>query len=342
MPPNPPPDDTTIPLNTGGGGGGGGQPESTTIDLGGGGGGSSSSGGGGGTPVDPHKAYRDILFGLRINPGPFVNLIDQAVKGKWGSNEFLYSLSTDPQFFTMFPGIESLLDQGLSIPGAISTWRKMATTYQNVAADLGLSHLARLTPKRIGQLVAGNVDAEEFQLRLSILQAAKNSDAFRDAFNRILRGNGQQALDKQGWYRFLMGQADRKLYDTYEAAQILQELGPEGIGARQARKLARAAGTPGAPADLSEFVANVSAIRQKLGTVALEQAGLKTADIAAAALRDQLSGNLKRRADATLTQLEQMFRNRDAQNAGAVDTVTTVAGEGRPVSASAPQGELAG
>jgi hypothetical protein len=244
----------------------------------------------------------------------------------------------------MFPGIERLLAEGLSPGSAVATWRGMAKQYEDVAWRLGLLKEARLNRQNIGLLIRHNVKPEEFAFRLMVKDQARRTEGFRRAFNQVLRHRAEAELDKVGWARFLYGQAPRRLYDIYEATILLQELGPEGLKVREARRLGRALGQPGQPADLSEFTTVIGRIQAEVGTEQLRAAGIGAEELAIAALRDQLgSPDLRRRAEGVLRTVEQMLANRRAmEERGETQDVLIERTSGRPISPAAPQGELAG
>lgn len=306
-----------------------------------GGGDSSSSSGSSGPPPDPLRPYRDALLQMRIDPGPFIRLMQQAAGQNWSIAEFMWGLEGDKAFLRQFPGIQSLLDAGHSVTGAVSQWRSMAEQYEQAAHDLGLTKLANLTPRRIGTIIEAGLSVDEYKFRLGMYQMAKNSEAYRHAFNQILKGRGEAQLDQKGWYRFLMGKADAKLYDLYEGAVILQELQDEGLRVGQARKIAKMVGGSTGPAfDPAQFAVAVDNIYRTLGGDVVTQAGIKPKDIALAALRDRLTApEAAKRAQATWGKLEQMVRNAQAKD---TDQQATTLVAGRPISESAPQGELAG
>lgn len=311
------------------------------IETDGGGGGSSTGGGGGDggqSRIDAlRRSFRGVLFNLGLDPDPYAQLIQQAIAGEWSAAEFLWSLSTEQAFAQSFPGVEALLERGMSVGEAVRFWRGMANEYAQVAKDLGLSRVARLTDKRIGFLIENNVDPEEFGFRLGVLKNARRSEDFRLAFNRILKGRGQEQLDKQGWFKFLMGVGDTKLYDTYEATVLLQELGPEGLRVREARRLGRAIGAKGQLADLSTFSSTLERIRSSVGSQILSDAGLRTADLALAALAEQVSSpDLRRRAEGAMAQVEQLLRNQEAREAAVDRSAVYLTEGGRPISALAP------
>lgn len=318
--------------------------EAEDVLFGGGGDGSSGfSFGGGGGGGNPSQFFRSILLGMRINPIAFRDIIGVAGQEGWSSEEFMWAVSNSQPFQRMFPGINALFQQGMSFGTAVSTWRRMAEEYRGVAKALGLGHLARLTPNRVGFLIRRGVDVEEFQLRLSILNIAKKSEPFRETFNQLLTDYGHEKLDKQGWYKFLMGHADKRIYDLYEAASLFQQLGAEGLRLREAKQLARAVGPSGVPADLSEVLSQVGQVQDALGSQQLADAGISAKDMALAVLRDQLNSPARKRAaDRIATQIEQMVLNRQASETAIDRQATFVVGQDRPISSAAPTGELAG
>ncbi len=304
----------------------------------------SSSGGGTSTPVDPLRPYRDWLLGVRIDPGPFVELMHKAASGNWTVNEFTWALETDKAFQRMFPGISTLLSGGMNVPGAIAAWRNMSQEYIGWARDSGYGHLVELTPKRVGMLIEGGVDKNEFVFKLGMLDALKNNPQFGEAFNAMLTARGEKKLDDVGLFKYLVGKADQRLYDLYEGALILQQMGPEGMRVGQARRFSRMISGGEGPAfgpgfSIGDFAASVQGIYAALGHQQISDAGLRAKDIALVALKDRISSpEARKKAEAALSLLEQLFRNARAKN---TDLQATTLLAGRPISESAPQGEFA-
>lgn len=308
-------------------------------------GGGDSGGGTSSAPaVDPRKAYRAILFRLRLPVGLFADLISRAAGEQWGADEFMWALSNTQQFNRLFPHIGALLDQGMGVQQAIATWRGMATAYENELRDKGLWGFARskLSKANIGLAIARGIDVEEMVFRMSIAEQAVHSEDVRRAFNAILKNRGDAQLDKQGWVRFLLGKSEAKLYDIWEGTQLLAQLGPEGLKIRQARRLGKLIGEPGQAVDVSDALSSVRRIQRTFGTQQLADAGISTNELALAVLSEGIrKPKAKARADAVVAQLEQLARNQQAA-AGAVDRTASFTRGGRPVSEAAPAGELAG
>lgn len=324
----------------------GGPPEEFTVNIDGGDGdggdgGGSSSGGGGGEPVDPLGPYRSILLGMRINPAPFIGLMHQAAAQNWSSSELMWALESNPRFLKMFPGITQLLDEGMSVSGAVASWRRIGQEYKEAATEMGASKIARLTPQRIGDLILNNVDLDEFKLRLGILQYARHTEGARQAFNAVLKKKGDQQLDKQGWYRFIMGRGEQRLYDTYEGALLLQELAGEGLRGRQARHLGKIiSGAEGTPAfDASSIAKAFQEVRNALGSQVLRDAHISGKDLALAVLGSAEGVTLStpratKRATFARQKLEQLVKNVQGIETAKEGGATMQTQSGRPISAA--------
>ena len=322
--------------------------EGITINVGGGdgdgdgSGGSSSSGGGSSEPVDKLAPYRSILLGMRLPPGLFADLMSRAANENWTANDFMWALTSAKQFNRMFPGIQSLLDQGMSPSQAVTTWRATSEAYEQSLRDAGLWGYAKkdMSKQNIGTAIKNGVDPEEMVFRMSIAQQAQRSESLRTAFNGILKNKGEAQLDKKGWRQFLMGKSDAALYNLYEGAQLLQQLGgTEGIKVKEARRLARAVGVPGQSVDVIDAIANIDRVRRSLGSQLLTDAGISTADLATAALAESITARnpkLKRKAAGIVARLEQLQANKEAGDAAGGQEATTTAA-GRPISETAPR-----
>lgn len=333
-----------------------GPPEAPVIVIGGGGGGDDGGGGGGGdnggsssssgpSQVDLRRPYRSILLRLGIPVGLFADLMSRAAGERWTADEFYWALSNSKQFNRLFPKIAHLIDSGMSVPQAVAFWKRMASEYETELRNAGLWNDVKgyMNKQGIGQAIANGMDVEEVLFRASIIEQAKRTESLRLAFNAVLKNKGDQQLDRKGWARFLMGKADRRFYDIYEGAVLFQELGAAGLKAKQARNIARGVGFPGQPADLSSALADIDRIRRTLGSQVLEDAGISAAELAFAALGDQLRD--KRKLDkARLAQarIEQLLANQEALE-GARDTQQTpVTESGRPISFAAPSPQVTG
>ena len=330
------PSDDPIVINVGGDGDGG---SSSSGD--GGSSSSSSSSGGSSEPQDPTGPYRSILLGMRLPPGLFADLMSRAAAEKWTANDFLWALSSSKQFNRLFPGIQSLLDQGMSVTQAVQTWKATSESYEQSLRDAGLWGFmkGKMTKANIGQAIKNGKDPEELVFVASIAEQAKRSESLRVAFNGILKNKGEAQLDKKGWLKFLLGKSDAKLYDMYEGAQLLQTLGgQEGLNVKDARRLAKAFGQPGQYVDVTDAIGNIDRIRRTIGSEVLRGAGLDAADLAVAALSESLTARnpkLKQKAAGIIAQLEQLTANREAANqAGGQEAVSAI--NDRPISELAP------
>lgn len=320
--------------DVGGGGDGGGNGD--------GGGSSSSSSGGGASPFEKQAPYRSILLGMRLPPGLFADLLARAAQEQWTANDFLWALSSAKQFNRMFPGIQALLDQGMSVPQAVQTWKATSTAYEQELRNAGLWGFikGKMTKQNIGLAIERGKDPEEMVFLVGVAQQAKRSEDLRAAFNAILKNKGEAQLDKKGWLKFLLGKSDAKLYDLYEGALLFQEYGAEGgLRVKEARRLARQFGQPGQPVDVTDAIANVDKLRRTIGSQELAGAGLDTADLLAASMAEDISlknPKLKLKVADTLAKLEQLAANREAAAAAGGQEATTAVG-GRPISETAPR-----
>jgi hypothetical protein len=279
---------------------------------------------------------------MRLPPGLFADLMRRAVAERWTANDFMWALSSSKQFNRMFPGIQSLLDQGMSVPQAISTWRATSQGYEQALRDAGLWGFikGKMTKQNIGRAIERGKDPEEMVLLIGIAQQAKRSEELRNAFNAILKNKGDRQLDKKGWFNFLLGKSEARLYDMYEGALLMQELGgTEGLRIKEARRLAKAFGQPGQLVDVTDAIANVDRLRRTIGRQELEGAGIDTADLVLASMSEEMSirkPKLKLKAAQTMAELERLAANRQAaEEAGGQEAVSIVGG--RPISELAPK-----
>jgi len=291
------------------------------------------------------RPYREVLLSLRLDPGPFVQLMSQAAAQGWSANEFLWSLEGNKNFNRMFPGIGTFLDQGMSVAQAVRTWRATSEAYEQALRDAGLwgGNKGKLTPENIGLAISNGIDPTELVFRMGVVEQAKRSESTRLAFNQILKSRGEAQLDKKGWTEFLLGKADKKFYDLYESVQLIQELGPEGLKVKEARKLGRQVGARGQYVDVSDALVAIQQLKATVGSDLLEQAGISEFDLAQATLAETLqSPRLKKKAARTLMAIEQLQRNVQAGDQASDNTAVSLTDSGRPISSAAPSGDYAG
>jgi hypothetical protein len=228
------------------------------------------------------RSYRSYLLGLRVNPGPFVDIIDKAAQQEWSSAEFLYSVSKSGDFRRMFPGVGALFKEGASVTTAIGEWRQRAAEYRDIQQNLDVPY--NLNRRRVGYLIKHNVSGDEFAQRLLVEDAMAATEGVHQAFNALLSQRQQKQLDKKGWFKFLMGESERTLYDLYEAATI-STAGLE-ISKEEALGLARGIGPAGElVGDLGKLVTQVKELKATAGQE-IKDAGITDADLV-----QTLSGN---------------------------------------------------
>jgi hypothetical protein len=268
--------------------------------------------------------------------------MQQAAGQNWTSAEFMWALESNPRFLKMFPGITQLLDEGMSVSGAVASWRRIGQEYKEAAQEMGAMKVARLNPEKVGFLIEHNVDLDEFKLRLGILQYARHTEGARQAFNAVLKKKGDQQLNKQGWYRFIMGRGEQALYDTYEGALLMQELGEAGLRPRQARQLGKIiSGAEGTPAfDASSIARAFQEVRTALGSQVLKDAHVSAKDLALGVLGSSEDIHLAtpratKRALAARDRLEQLMKNVQGIETAKEGGATLQTESGRPLSAAA-------
>lgn len=207
------------------------------------------------------KDYLAALAPFGITGG-FQQLIDQAVRNQWTAQEFEHHLVLSKPFQQMFPGLvtkEGIVNPFLtggsgSLSTAVARYRSLTAQYEKVASNFPGVKVGR---DLIGVLISHQVSADEFAARANVETTLKKNPELRDAFNAELGAAGQQKLDEMGIRKFLAGQADAKLYDIYEAAQ-LRSAGLD-FTPQEALNVASQVGVPGQQFNTGQLISQVKA-----------------------------------------------------------------------------------
>jgi hypothetical protein len=208
------------------------------------------------TPED----YNAILTGMGIPPGTFTDLINQAVIENWSEDEILARIYATPEFHQMFPGI--FREDG-SMRFSAAEYRSISDNYKSIARDYGVTGLST---GQISKLIGGNVSIHEFQTRMSAVQRYEEFKPALNAYRDILKAQGidTSAIDGDaGLLKFVLGQAPKEFYRTYEQTNVLTQARTTGfVGKEQGVGMARriAALTPGISSeqDLQEHFATLA------------------------------------------------------------------------------------
>jgi len=231
---------------------------------GGGGGGTSSAQSEADARRKRARAFEDYLISLRINPGPFGELIDRAAQNEWSSARLLVVVGRSKEFSGkagMFPGIKRLFKEGMSVTAAVSEWRRRATAFRDMQDQLDL-HAFPLTKRRVGLAIKGGLTPERLALRFQVREILDESEPIRQAYLSLLTPGERAKLDRLGWFKALAREGDRSLADRMEAARFLAS--GLDITAEQALGAARAIGPAGEfVGDISELVGRVMAYRDR-------------------------------------------------------------------------------
>lgn len=258
-----------------------------------------------------------ILRGYGLNPHLFDDLIHQAVQNQWTPEQFIAELYASDEFASAFPGIFNEDGSLKMSPGEYLQLAYGPGGYVDIARNYGV----KLNLEKIGKLVEGNVSPGEWARRAAILQQARQSEVYREEFNRVLQARGHQPLGKGEWFDFVAGRSQAQVENLYEAVALRMadlELTPqEALSA--AREIGREA--PDQPQDLQRIVSEVRRLRDEVGPE-LRAAGITDADLAVLAAGSDPKGIAPR--------LEQIVRNRRA--------LVGTAGGGRTTFAPSPEG----
>jgi len=241
-----------------------------------------------------------ILRAYGLNPKLFDDLIREAIVQRWTPEQFTAELYGSREFDSAFPGIFRK-DGSL----AVSPAQYLDLAYgPGGYVDIGRNFGIKLGPKKIGQLVAGEVSPDEWAFKAMVLQQAKATEAYRTEFNAVLEASGAEPLGKKEWFNFIANKSEARVENLYEAVSLRMDttldLTPEeALGA--AKEIG--AESPGARVDINEIIAKANQYKNVIGPE-LNAAGITDADLAV------LSSG--RDPKGVRGQLEQILANREA------------------------------
>ncbi len=238
---------------------------------------------------------RAILRGYGLNPQLFDDIIHQAVQNQWTPEEFIGRIYGSREFAAAFPGI---FNPDGSLKMAPSQYLQLAYGpggYMDIARNYGV----KLNLQKIGKLVENNVSPDEWNQRARVLQLARESDAYRREFNRVLQARGMKPLEPKDWFNLIARRSESFVEDLYEAVS-LRTAGLE-VTPTEAVRAARQIGEPAQPVDLEQIVAQVRQVKDEIAPE-LRAAGITDADLAVLASGSDPRGIAPR--------LEQLLRNR--------------------------------
>ena len=241
-----------------------------------------------------------ILRGFGINPKLFDDLIRSAIINQWTPEQFISEVYASDEFAATFPGIFGH-DGSLKLsPGE---YLQMAYGF-NGYVDIGRNFGIKLTPRKIGMLVQGNVSPDEWVFKAMVLAQAKSTEAYRTEFNALLEASGQQPLDKNEWFNHIAKRSPARIENLYEAVS-LRMAGDLTLTPEEALSAAQQIGAekPAAQVDITAILAETRKFKSLIGPE-LGAAGITDADLAVLAAGADPKG--------IRPQLEQILRNRQA------------------------------
>jgi hypothetical protein len=220
-----------------------------------------------------------ILHGFGIPPGFFSDLIDQAVRNNWTTDELLAAIYGSPQFAQMFPGIFRP-DGSLRMPPG--EYRQLIDMYRSQARLYGYTDL---TDAQIGQLIAGDVSVQEFTDRLEAVRRISEFKPAFEEFKQVLRARGISTAGLESdkdLVRFMLGQAPKQFYQIWEETAVGTAARMAGVkmGAKAQQHIARL--TPGisSEAELQRQMQELARhIRTTLPLSKIQKMGLTKKDL---------------------------------------------------------------
>lgn len=267
--------------------------------------GTTSSGGSKGSGTGKAAAKASALATLRryfINLGLGAGMANWAyglLRKGYDMEGVLAELYNQPKFKHAFPGI---FRKDGSLIVSPQEYRQLTEAYQSVGAQYGF----KLSKADLGKLVQGENSVEEAKTKL---RAAQVVDQNRDVWKYMGFKTAKEAQN------FILGKADRDVYDRYEAAAIRTALAQSGVGGipsgvtgSRARELARQTGGVLDFDEIAERAAKV-AEQVKFAAPELMARGISQRDIEDVMFGRPTAGVLTR-VEAALEQRKASFKQK--------------------------------
>lgn len=142
---------------------------------------------------------------------------------------FYEQLSKLDSFKERYPGIDTLVDQGLSVLEAVQAFTQYETQLKTLHAAAGFDSQA-ISPAIVGGLLEGGYSVDQVAESYGIWKRMNDHAPALEAFNQVLIAAGQKPLQGDDMYEFLAGNAPMELYDLYEASSITEAAEAAGLG----------------------------------------------------------------------------------------------------------------
>lgn len=185
-------------------------------------------------PPDSNESILEsLLTRLGIPTGPFLSMIDTAVREGWGALQFQAQLYSSPTFHNMFPGI--FREDG-SLKMSASRYRAMSDQYSSIARTYGVE----LDKARLGSLIGGDTSIQELTDRLEAVKRLQEYGPAMKEFQQVLASRGIKSGDGD-MVNFILGKAPKQFYSIWEETQVGTAARTAGVHISQGlvRKISR-------------------------------------------------------------------------------------------------------
>jgi hypothetical protein len=177
-------------------------------------------------PPDTEFVLEQVLQGLGIPLGSFMDLIDQAIREDWGVAQFSSAIYSSDTFHNLFPGI--FRPDG-SLKMSPLQYRSMSDQYNSLARTYGVD----LDKARIGHLISGDVSAQELTDRLEAVKRLEDYKPAMEEFKQVLAERGIKGVGDGDLVNFMLGKAPKQFYSIWEETQVGTAARTAGVHLKQ-------------------------------------------------------------------------------------------------------------
>lgn len=210
-----------------------------------------------------------------------MDIVYMAQQEKKSIEWVIEKISKLDSFRARFPGLQTYINQGLSIAEAVKGFIELESGIKEQMVRQGANPNS-LTPNIVGDLIAKGHSLTDVQMVYDSFERFTNNEAALAAFNEVLVQRGQAPLSADDQIDFLEGNAAPELYRIWEEASFNQAAKDAGLDIGVQDAIALAHGTEGftsyndAFASLQKAAANLLRFR---GDLDAQRYGLDTEDL---------------------------------------------------------------
>lgn len=156
----------------------------------------------------------DLVYIAQVEDKSDAWLVDQIAK-------------TD-SFAQRFPGIQSLVDLGLTTEESIDAFLDFETGVKGLAQRVGLDPTT-VTPDTVGQLIGAGQSMDDVEFVFGIFDTMRSNSGAMRAFNEVLSARNLAPLSPDQQFEFLAGRAPQELYTLWEESSFLDAARVSGL-----------------------------------------------------------------------------------------------------------------